>query len=223
VYRPAACRDRECDLQRNRCEDDGVADVTREGGGGVEGVETMVLSQDEIKESVKAELRVALAYFVERQKLVAQAMLDMGLDLNEVGEFGAAAWVWNPQSESTNIDDDIRKQIAKSDNPQMKKLFQLALRSSERKLPQSGIWVDRESNEWIYFLHGKGCRLVNVKTGEPIDWDCPDINEYDRWKFMFHLMWQISSSERAEKLISTHNWVSNSLEPLMEEISNEKS
>ena len=178
----------------------------------------MVLSQGEVKERVKAELRIALAYFIERQNLVAQAMMDLGLDLHEVGEFGPVTWVWNPQSENTNNEDDIRKQIAKSENPHIKKVFQLALRSNRRKLPQSGIWVDSENNEWTYFLHGKGCRLVNVKTGEPIDWDCPDVNKYDRWKFMFHLMWQISSPERAEKLISTHNWVRNSLKPLIDEI-----
>lgn len=169
-------------------------------------------------ELVKAELRVALAYFIERQKLVAQAMMDMGLDLIEVGEFGSVTWAWNSQTKNTNIEEDIRKQFTKSDNPHMKKMFLLALRSSERKLSQSGIWIDSENNDWRYFLHGKGCRLVNVKTEEPIDWDCPDVNKYDRWKFMFHLMWQISSPERAEKLTSTHNWVGSSLELLMDEI-----
>jgi len=88
-------------------------------------------------------------------------------------------------------------------------------------LPQSGIWRDSENNEWRYFLHGSGCRLTNVNTGEPIDWDCPDVNKYDKWKFMFHLMWQLSSSERGGKLISTHNWISASLDPLLDKIGND--
>ena len=183
----------------------------------------MLLSQNEIKEKVKAELRDALIYFIERQKLVAQAMIDMGLDLNEVGEFGPIAWAGNPQTENTTIKDDIKEQIAKTDNEHVRKMLQLALRASERKISQSGVWLDKDNNEWRYFLHGSGCRLINVKTGEPIDWDCPDVNKYDTWKFMFHLMWQISSLERAEKLISTHNWAGKSLQPLIDEISKDSS
>lgn len=181
----------------------------------------MVLSQDEIKKQVKEELRNALAYFIERQKLVAQAMMELGLDLNEVGEFGPVAWASNPQSENINAQDVVNKEIAKSADPYIQKMLQLALRATERKLSQSGIWYDNEKNEWKYFLHGSGCRLTNVKTGEPIDWDCPDVNRYDTWKFMFHLMWQLSSLERAGKLISTHIWASHSLEPLINEIKDE--
>lgn len=183
----------------------------------------MVLSEAEIRKQVKAELRNALAYFIERQKLVARAMVEFGLDLNEVGEFGPTVWVWNPQPENTNSQELIMKQIEQSDDPYIRKLFQLALRANERKIPQSGIWHDDENNEWRYFLHGSGCRLTNVETGEPIDWDCPDVKKYDTWKFMFHLIWQLSSLERAGKLISTHVWVGSSLEKLMEEIELEDS
>jgi hypothetical protein len=181
----------------------------------------MVISQDEFKERVKAELREALAYFMERQKLVAQAMTELGLDLNEVGEFGPIAWASNPAVDQLSAQDKIKREIAKANDAQIQKMLQLALRASERALPQSGIWQDRENNEWRYFLHGSGCRLTNVKTGEPIDWDCPDVNKYDKWKFMFHLMWQLSSSEREGKLISTDLWLRNSLEPLLDEVTND--
>ena len=181
----------------------------------------MVLSHEEIKAQVKAELRDALIYFIERQKLVAQAMMDLGLDLNEVGEFGPIAWVSNLESENTISQDKINEQIEKSEDPRIRKMLQIAVRTSERKIHQSGVWFDNEKNEWRYFLHGSGCRLTNLKTGEPIDWDCPDVNKYDVWKFMFHLAWQVSSLERAGKLISVHNWVSRSLEPLINEVQNE--
>lgn len=52
----------------------------------------MVMSQDETTVKVKDELSNALAYFIERQKLVAQALVELGLDLNEVAEFKSAAW-----------------------------------------------------------------------------------------------------------------------------------
>jgi hypothetical protein len=181
----------------------------------------MVISQDEFKAKVKAELREALAYFIERQKLVAQAMTELGLDLDEVGEFGAFAWVSNPEADKQSAQEKIRQETAKANDPRTQAMLQLALRASERALPQSGIWRDRENNEWRYFLHGSGCRLTNINTGEPIDWNCPDVNKYDQWKFMFHLMWQLSSSERADKLISTNIWARNSLEPLLDEIKND--
>jgi hypothetical protein len=181
----------------------------------------MVINQDKFRAKVKAELREAVAYFIERQKLVAQAMTEFGLDLNEVGEFGAFAWVSNPEADQQSSEEKIKQEIAKANDPRIQKMLQVTLRSVGRALPQSGIWRDRENNEWRYFLHGSGCRLTNVNTGEPIDWDCPDISKYDKWKFMFHLMWQLSSLERGGKLISTHNWISASLEPLLDEIGND--
>jgi Domain of unknown function (DUF6896) len=182
----------------------------------------MVLSQDEIKARVKVELREALVYFIERQKLVAQAMTALGLDLDEVGEFGAFAWASNPASDKVSSQEKIKQEIAKANDPRVQKMLQLALRALERALPQTGIWRDGENNEWRYFLHGSGCRLTNTQTGEPIDWDCPDVNKYDKWKFMFHLLWQLSSLDRGGKLISTHNWISASLDPLLDGITNDE-
>ena len=59
------------------------------------------MSQDKTNAKVKDELSSALAYFIERQKLVAQAMIELGLDLNEVAEFKSAAW-----SSGSNLEDD---------------------------------------------------------------------------------------------------------------------
>jgi len=181
----------------------------------------MVLSPEEFKEKVKAELKEALAYFIERQKLVAQAMTDFGLDLNEVGEFGAFAWVSDPESDKQSSQGKIKPEIAKTNEPRLQKMLQVALRASERALSQSGTWRDGETSEWRYFLHGSGCRLTNMKTGEPIDWDCPDVKKYDKWKFMFHLMWQLSSSDRSRKLISASTLTRETIESLLDEITND--
>src|SRR5687768_1832707 len=99
----------------------------------------MVLSQDEIKTRVKAELREALAYFIERQKLVAQAMMELGLDLNEVAEFGPIVWASNSETKGLGIQDNIQREIAKSENPFIERMLQAALRASERNVSQSGI------------------------------------------------------------------------------------
>ena len=94
----------------------------------------------------------------------------------------------------------------------------MAKRASERNLSQRGIWRDDENNEWQYFLHGGGCRLTNMKTGEPIDWDCPDLNSYDKYKFLHHLEWQLSSPERADKLAMSRTLEKDELESLISEI-----
>ena len=174
----------------------------------------MVLSQNENNSQAKEELKNALDYFIERQKLVAQAMIDLGLDLNEVAKFKSAAWSSGSKLEGNNSN----SASVSSDNVQVQELFQVAKRVSERNLSQSGIWQDYENNEWQYFLHGGGCRLTNRKTGEPIDWDCPDVNSYDKYKFLHHLEWQLSSSERAEKLTKSRRLEKDKLESLINEI-----
>jgi hypothetical protein len=175
-----------------------------------------VTSQNESQEQIKEELRNALAYFIERQKLVAQAMTELGLDLNEVAEFKSAAW--SSGAKLNRDDSQITMASPESENAYVKKLFQVAKRASERNLSQSGIWRDNENNEWRYFLHGGGCRLTNVKTGEPIDWDCPDVNSYDRYKFLHHLEWQLTSSEQANKLCLSRSSKKGTLKSLINEI-----
>ena len=175
-----------------------------------------MVSQNESQEQIKEELRNALVYFIERQKLVAQVMTELGLDLNEVAEFKAFAWSSGAKLDKS--DTQISTAIPESENTYVKKLFQVAKQASERNLSQSGVWRDNENNEWRYFLHGGGCRLTNIKTGEPIDWDCPDVNSYDRHKFSYHLEWQLSSPERAEKFILTRNLEKDTLESLIDKI-----
>jgi hypothetical protein len=43
-------------------------------------------------------------------------------------------------------------------------------------VPASGTW-----GAWKYMLHGSGCLLVHLTTGEPIEWDPPDLLTFDRF------------------------------------------
>ena len=43
-------------------------------------------------QSVKEELLEAITYFVSRQELVAQAMTELGLDLDAIAILGAVGW-----------------------------------------------------------------------------------------------------------------------------------
>ena len=153
-------------------------------------------NQAEFDETIRAELQGARAYYIQRQKIVAQALTDMGLDLHEIAEFGPQTW-----------GADLQNPASLPANP-------LAERLARRKLPQMGIWFDQQQNMWRYFLRGKGCRLINLKTGETIDWDCPDLETCQRGPFINHLLWQVSSPERAGNLSSLRNILTDSLDVL---------
>jgi hypothetical protein len=58
--------------------------------------------------------------------------------------------------------------------------------------PQGGFWG--RNNEWMYYFHGGGCRLIHTITGEPIDWDAPDVNRLDRFFFVDYLKWAFRSN-----------------------------
>lgn len=54
-------------------------------------------------------------------------------------------------------------------------------------IPQKGFWG--EHDEWESFFHGGGCRLVHTLTGEPIDWDAPNLRRFDKFWFLNYLQW----------------------------------
>jgi hypothetical protein len=50
---------------------------------------------------------------------------------------------------------------------------------------QRGRW-----GEWQYRIHGGGCSLVHQATGEPIQWDSPELRRFDPSLFMDWLTWR---------------------------------
>ncbi|MEO8395148.1 MAG: hypothetical protein ABI700_19280 [Chloroflexota bacterium] len=60
--------------------------------------------------------------------------------------------------------------------------------------PQFGMWRD----EWKYFWHGAGCALKNLKTGEPLEWDAPDLQAFDRHWLANWFKWRISQENQDE-------------------------
>jgi len=155
----------------------------------------------ENNELLITELLKAIAHFIERQKLVAQAMRDLDIDLDDVGKFGAAVWsqqgVREPLSSLPVLASDEGKELWE------------AVRRARSKEPvtQQGVWGD--SDEWIYFLHGKGCRLRNILTGEVIDWNCPNAKAFDPYSFLDHLHWRLET-EGESILPRIKEWVSRS-------------
>lgn len=63
-------------------------------------------------------------------------------------------------------------------------------------VPQSGQWG--KNKEWHYFIHGKGCQLIHNTTQEPLEWDAPDIESFDRSWFVNYLQWLSSQGVEDE-------------------------
>ena len=152
-----------------------------------------MLSKDEKEKLVKEELLEAISYYIGRQKIVAQAMTDLGLD------------VTTKFNSKTPLEGNELEKFKKW--------------SEQRsKIPSRGTWVDKEGNKWEYFLHGEGCLLTNIETGEPIEWDIPQTDSFDPYFFHDNLFWQFKAESRYDKVGSVRHRLTELVNQLIEEL-----
>lgn len=50
-----------------------------------------------------------------------------------------------------------------------------------------GTWGSE--GEWRFHMHGLGCKMVHILTGEPLDWQPPDLKRFDVYCFQAWLGW----------------------------------
>lgn len=62
-------------------------------------------------------------------------------------------------------------------------------------VPQVGVWQNSEGL-WEYYFHGNGCRLMHEVTGEVIDWDAPNNEMFDPWKFIYWIKWAVETKPK---------------------------
>jgi hypothetical protein len=55
-----------------------------------------------------------------------------------------------------------------------------------------------EGKEWHYLLHGAGCLLIHKITNEPINWDAPDTQRFDRYWFVDWVEWALKREDCSE-------------------------
>ena len=67
------------------------------------------------------------------------------------------------------------------------------LRLEYSRKPQIGNWG--ANGEWTYFFHGDGCKLVHRETGERIQWDAGDLNEFNLDWFVDYLQWRLEQTD----------------------------
>ena len=74
----------------------------------------------------------------------------------------------------------------------------IELRLENQRKSQVGFWGKEQ--EWEYFFHGGGCRLIHKQTGERINWDAGDLNTFNLDWFISHLQWHLKQSDDNEDI-----------------------
>jgi len=60
-------------------------------------------------------------------------------------------------------------------------------------------------NEWTYYLHGSGCRLIHTTTHERVEWNAPDLLCFDPWWLFYWSVWWLqahASDPRTQTLLA---------------------
>ncbi|NJN18004.1 MAG: hypothetical protein HC822_17900 [Oscillochloris sp.] len=142
------------------------------------------------KDHAKAGLILALRRFIARQHLVAQALKDLGVHLDDLATHGSAAW----QIPAAEYLESVRAYAQTVLHDPTMEMYYVLRRAQSRALPQTGTWHDCDGQLWTYFLHGKGCELRNPQTAEAIDWNSPHLQRFDLYFFSAHLAWQLEQA-----------------------------
>ena len=158
------------------------------------------MQQAEQRSVVKQALYRHLLIFIERQQLVAHAMRDLGLNLDAVGQHGALAWGWLAE-----VPDETRQAWLAELRAQ--EPLSLLLHTPSQRVAQQGVWYDPTGTAWDYYLHGCGCRLKHQMSGEPLDWDCPDVQSFDPYFFNEYVDWLVRQSGRDVDTEMLRRWL----------------
>jgi len=158
------------------------------------------MEKDKRISAAEQELYQAIVYYIERQQLVVQAMLDLKLDINAIGKFGALAWSYDESSSENNLS-QIDGLLQHTFDEHQREILNARKYAIEGKVSRKGVWKDRTGQEWNYQLHGGGCLLQNILTQEPLDWDCPNPKAFDIFFFSRHLDWRLTTSQTDNVLI----------------------
>lgn len=142
-----------------------------------------------IPDEVVEALLHLMEHFIERQQIVVRIMVLLRPEL--IRRYGIDKLL------GIDIEPNLRAlQIAQDKLEDFRMIF-------------DGVWKD----EWRWRLHGIGCQLTNIHTGEPFNWD--SVHPYDLEYFWQHLDWRIRH-EPTDLSIQTYlKWKQNhKLEPV---------
>ncbi len=104
---------------------------------------------------------------------------------------------------------ELRPQILISTGAMVKDQIE-TVHKSRFDTPPTGYWGANQ--DWKYFLHGLGCKLVHITTQEPIEWDAPDLKSFDRYWFINWLKWYVNYSEEKDSISFLKSMNSNTID-----------
>jgi hypothetical protein len=61
--------------------------------------------------------------------------------------------------------------------------------------------------DWEFFRHGIGCKLINLRTGEPIEWDAPDPCAISLYWFLANLEWRLKNESADPFIRQCQEWL----------------
>lgn len=72
-----------------------------------------------------------------------------------------------------------------------------------KKMPYSAIW----KKDWNYQVHGMGCKLTHILTGEPLEWDVDKMYSFDKYWFINWLQWRLLDGKEDETVAQMKEYV----------------
>jgi hypothetical protein len=83
------------------------------------------------------------------------------------------------------------------------KVSEFVKKYETKQVSFEGSWAD----EWVYKLHGIGCELKNIHTGELFDWDISDPEIFGKVEFIDHLHWRAIHSHSDKTIVDYLKWI----------------
>ncbi len=139
-------------------------------------------------DAIQAIIYCLIQKFVERQSLVLEAIRELRPDKVMRAENDDNSEIWEQWSQED---------------------WQALVLDYARR-PAIGNWG--ENQEWSYFLHGAGCRLIHKVTQERIEWDLGSLQTFDKFWFVNHLQSTIDHTSD-EPMIILKGWYENENKP----------
>lgn len=121
-----------------------------------------------------AVLENLVAYFVQRQRIVALAMLDIH-----------PTALGGKDGKFLDINIEPYRDIQRA---KMHSLWESEDKKATHQLFE-GVW----KSDWKFIRHGIGCKLINLRSSEPIEWDAPDPHAIDLYWFLANLEWRLTN------------------------------
>jgi hypothetical protein len=137
-------------------------------------------SEITIPEAIVRVVCKLMGHFIERQQIVVRLMVRLRPDL--IKQYGI----------DTILGIDIE--------PYLRALDNIEQRADSLDFLFNGIW----NNVWQWKLHGIGCRLMNLQTGELFDWDAG--HPYELSDFWYHLDWRIRNEPQNADIQRLLRW-----------------